>query len=318
MLTPYDKECYVLASVLKYGKQAAQVVLPYLTPDKFVFDLNGSFGLAHYVIWEAVVSLYNDQQAPVYALVVQHLPEYQTYLESLLYRLTNQYHVTELDESVLLGMAEKIDVGGIVHQVASRGMKYAKVLEDPQEFAYVVQNIQDIDKWNAENVEVFQTATSFNKGYTEVGSIVDLLKDRWTAVRNGINVSLLNCGMPILMSNKLFPRGKMAVVHGLSGSGKSSFCFQYALGVAMGLVQNKIPGCVAINSLEMTQQDLIEACVATLAKVDVSKLIDGSLSKEEYDRLMLWSDVVARLPIYVDESSLTTSAMQYRSSGLHV
>jgi replicative DNA helicase len=318
MLTPYDKECYVLASVIKYGKQAAQVVLPYLTPDKFVFDLNGSFGLAHYVIWEAVVSLYNDQQAPVYALVVQHLPEYQTYLESLLYRLTNQYHVTELDESVLLGMAEKIDVGGIVHQVASRGMKYAKVLEDPQEFAYVVNNIQDIDKWNAENVEVFQTATSFNKGYTEVGSIVDLLKDRWTAVRNGVNVSLLNCGIPILMSNKLFPRGKMAVVHGLSGSGKSSFCFQYALGVAMGLVQNKIPGCVAINSLEMTQQDLIEACVATLAKVDVSKLIDGSLSEEEYDRLMLWSDVVARLPIYVDESSLTTSAMQYRSSGLHV
>jgi replicative DNA helicase len=318
MLTPYDKECYTLATVLKYGNKAAQVVLPYLTPDKFVFDLTGGYGLAHYVIWEAVVTCYNSQQSPVYAMIVQQLPEYQKYLESLLYRLTNQYHVTELDESVLLSIAERIDVQGIVFQVASRGMKYASILNDPQELAGIVNAIKDIDAWNAANVEVFQTATAFNTGYTEVGSIVDLLKDRWSAVRSGVNISLLNCGIPILMSNKLFPRGKMTVVHGLSGSGKSSFCFQYALGVAMGLVQNHLPGCVAINSLEMTQQDLIEACVATLARVDVSKLIDGTLSKEEYNRLVLWSDVVARLPIYVDESSLTTSAMQYRSSGLHV
>ena len=315
----FDRESIVLGTVLRYGNRAAQVVLPYLESDKFVFDIDGSFGISHNIIWETITELFSTKQSPSYATVVERLPDYTQYLNSLVMRLGDQYHLHELDESLLLDLANKVDIGGIVYTVASRGLKYSELLQDPDLFSSTVASIKDIDKWNADNIEVFQVTSWQKSGYTQVGEIVDLLKDKWELQKQGQNVSLLPCGIPTLMANKLFPRGKLAVVHGLSGSGKSSFCFQYALGVAMSLVAKGLPGCVAINSLEMTQEELVESLVSTLARVDTSKLLDNSLTDIEYQRLFLWAEVISRLPIYVDDTNfLTTTAMQYRSGGLHV
>jgi hypothetical protein len=112
-MNQFDRESIVLALVLRHGTAAAQVVLPYLTPDKFVFDMDGGFGISHSLIWENITEAFFEKQSPVYANIVTRLPEYDGYLDSLVRRLNDQYHLYELEESLLRTFAEKIETSGV-------------------------------------------------------------------------------------------------------------------------------------------------------------------------------------------------------------
>jgi len=152
-----------------------------------------------------------------------------------------------------------------------------------------------------------------------VHTIADEVRDNWIQMFNGKKTPLLRTGFPSLWKHNLIPRGKLTVMHGLPSSGKSSFAFQLALGVAIDLFQRGEPGCVAINSLEMEQTALVEKLASILAQVNVSKFLNQTITQYELDKLLMWIDYVAQLPIFVDNTNfITTSAMEYRASGLNV
>ena len=136
-----------------------------------------------------------------------------------------------------------------------------------------LNKIEDVDEWATQQLTAYRAVMSMqSSGYTPISEGINPVKEKWERQFRGEELVLLENGFPSLMGAKLFPVRRMAVIHGLSSSGKSTLVFQINLGTAIGLMKNKIKGCVAINSLEMESDALIERMVAILARVDVSKL----------------------------------------------
>lgn len=320
-MQPYDIESIVLGTVLRWGLDAARLVVPQLTPDKFVFGVGGNFGSDHSIIWQAIIDLVINKQSPTYANVATKLKgQYEVELRAFVDRLQNQYHIHTLENADFMHFADLVDKQGVVYNMASIGGRLHAQAHDVETFMHTTNKVSDIEKWATEQLSAFRKVLSTqSSGYKHVSTIIDAVKERWERQFAGEELVLPNHGFPSLMAHNLFPVGKIAVVHGLSSSGKSTLVFQVNLGTAIGLYAEGIPGCVAINSLEMEDIDLVERMVAILAHMDVSRFMQGTVKKTDMDRLFSWADFVAALPIFVDDTNfMTTSAMEYRASGLHV
>lgn len=320
-MKPYDVENIFLALTLRYGKTSEVTTLQ---ADKFIFDNTGSFGRDNKDIWKAVCAVALDpveKRSPTTVNVIDWLGSgYSTMIRSLVDRLTNYYHIYEFDPVLYDKYARLIDKQGTVYLLSQAGYEVSKSILNEESFSQACEKIDDIDKWATGILDTFRHVTSGRTdSYKHISEIGAGVRERWNNILNGEYFPLLDSGLPSLRVVKLFPRGKMAVVHGLSGSGKSSFVFQVNLGTALGLVRYGLPGCVAINSLEMESYSLVEKIASILARVDVSKFLDKSLNEEEIERLDFWLGVAERLPIFIDDTNfLTTTALQYRASGLHV
>jgi len=315
-MKPYDAEVLVLGTVLRHGVSAVQK----LTADKFIFDGDGNFGTEHAEIWQKIVDITVSGRQPTLVNVLDVLPAYSHVLRSLIDRLSAVYHVYDHNPEAFEHWTSLVNKNGSVYQMAQAGQTLGASIRDVETFMQTASKIEDVDQWATEQLEKFsQMRNGVPVGYVHISEVVNMVQDRWKRILEGYEQPLLDSGMPSLSQNKLFPRGKMAVIHGLSGSGKSSFVFQVNLGTAFGLKRFGLPGCVAINSLEMDQDDLVERMTSILSRVDVSRFITNTVSKKDVDNLWYWSEIVKQLPIFIDNTNfITTSAMQYRATGLHV
>ncbi len=320
-MRPFDVETIFLGLTLRYGETSEVTTL---TADRFIFDDSGEFGNDHKDIWKAVGSVALDpvdRQPPTLVNIMDWLgTAYLTMLRSLVDRLTNYYHIYEFDRDLYAKCARLIDKQGTVYHLSQAGYEVSKSILDADSFTRTCEKIEDIDQWASTVLDMFRHVTAgHTNSYLHISEIGREVRERWNSILNNEYFPLLDCGLPSIKLAKLFPRGKMAVVHGLSGSGKSSFVFQVCVGTALGLVRFGLPGCVAINSLEMDQISLVERVASILSQVDVSKFNDKSLTEDEIRRLSFWLSVAERLPIYIDATNfLTTTALQYRASGLTV
>jgi len=90
--------------------------------------------------------------------------------------------------------------------------------------------------------------------------------------------------------------------------GKTSFALNIAANVA--LKSNKK---VAIFSLEMSREQLVERILSSDAKIQGSKMRAGTLAGEEWVRLAVAANTIARAPIYIDDSAgITVGEMKAR------
>lgn len=88
------------------------------------------------------------------------------------------------------------------------------------------------------------------------------------------------------------------VVAGRPGMGKSSFALQVALNVA----QRQNLG-VAIFSLEMPKEQLGMRMLSTEARVDLGRIRAGQPRMNDWSRLTEASNMLARLPIWIDDTA---------------
>lgn len=321
-MSTFDNEAITLGLVLRYDTDAAQVVLPELTPDKFIFNADGTFGSDHEYIWQAIADCYLvDSLRPTYVNVAAHLDDtYHDYLRLLIDQLEKYYHIYTLDAKELAQYATDVDKAGIIYNVAQQSKRVSIITNTNEDFERMVNSVHDVSEWVNDVLNTYHTSLSFGtEGYQHISVAASRVREEWEMQYNKEQTIILPCGLPTLVGNRLFPLRKLAVIHGLSGSGKSAFVHQVNLGTAIGLVAEGIKGCVAINSLEMEQEDLVERMASVLAGIDVSTFQTGTISKEDYERLLGWLEFAEKLPIYVDDTNfITTSAMEYRSRGLHV
>jgi len=90
--------------------------------------------------------------------------------------------------------------------------------------------------------------------------------------------------------------------------GKTSFALNIATNVAM-----KAKKTVAIFSLEMSREQLVERILASDAMVQGTRMRTGELSPEEWVRLAISSKELAKAPILIDDTaSLTVPEMKAR------
>lgn len=315
-MKPHETERRLIGIVLRYGNDAARLCLPQLTPDKFIFNYQGNFGIDHKLVWSAIRDVFLNQKLnPTLNAVKDQLPK-----DDLPVLLEMEREASQCDTNEIQQLTNRIDKQGIVYHVAHDSRVLGAVLDATDRFLMTVDSIQDVESWGTEQLnKIRNNLSSQSLGYEHISTVTERLRQRWEDIYSGKVVPVLNAGMPILRDHALFCSGEIAVIHGLSGSGKSTLVFQVNLGVAIDLYNTGRKGCVTINSLEMSAENLVERMASILAKVNVSKWKTRSITADEYDRLLEWSDFVDKLPIFIDDTSfLTTTAMQYRATGLHV
>jgi replicative DNA helicase len=96
-------------------------------------------------------------------------------------------------------------------------------------------------------------------------------------------------------------KSQLIVVAGRPGMGKTSFAINLAQHAAVEL---SVP--VAIFSLEMSREQLAMRMMCSEALVDSQKTRVGGLTASDYDRLADAVDVLAKAPIYIDDSPTIT------------
>ncbi len=91
---------------------------------------------------------------------------------------------------------------------------------------------------------------------------------------------------------------ELVVVAGRPSMGKTSFCLNIAEHAAM---QEQIP--VAIFSLEMSKEQLVQRMLCSVAKVDSHKLRTGYLSDADWPRLTTGAGRLSEAPIFIDDTA---------------
>ncbi|MGB9661612.1 MAG: replicative DNA helicase [Moorellaceae bacterium] len=86
------------------------------------------------------------------------------------------------------------------------------------------------------------------------------------------------------------------------GMGKTSFCLNIAQNVAL---QKKVP--VAIFSLEMSRDQVVQRMLAAEAMVEQHRLRTGFLKEDDWARLVNAASLLAEAPIYIDDTPAITA-----------
>jgi replicative DNA helicase len=157
--------------------------------------------------------------------------------------------------------------------------------------------ISDVPKW-AQDVaqQVAEVAATVPKDPPELFSelVPRVIAETEVRSRDGIHVSGVETGWrEYTRALGGWKRGKLHVVGGRPGMGKSSFVLGAALNVALQGFG------VVFVSLEMSKEELVHRALAVEANVDVRKIETGRLNQQEWSAVMSASSRLQRLPLSV-------------------
>ena len=99
-----------------------------------------------------------------------------------------------------------------------------------------------------------------------------------------------------------FQKSDFVVIAGRPSMGKTSFAMNIAENVAVR-AKAKDRSAVAVFSLEMSKEALVQRLMCSLAKVDIHKIRRGYASAEEYKRLQNSAAQLHEAPIYIDDTA---------------
>lgn len=92
-------------------------------------------------------------------------------------------------------------------------------------------------------------------------------------------------------------RGELIIIAGRPGMGKTSFALNIGENVAL---KNKLP--VAVFSLEMTGEQLVQRLLSSSARVDQTAIKRGDLTYDDMDKLYLAMNDMKHAPLYINEA----------------
>jgi replicative DNA helicase len=98
-----------------------------------------------------------------------------------------------------------------------------------------------------------------------------------------------------------FQRSDLIIVAARPSMGKTSFCLNIAANAAL---EGKTP--VAIFSLEMSKDQLVERLLSAEAFVDLHRLRSGGLRPEDYPKLSRAAGLLGTAPIWIDDTPALT------------
>ncbi|HEX6488654.1 MAG TPA: replicative DNA helicase [Candidatus Dormibacteraeota bacterium] len=111
-----------------------------------------------------------------------------------------------------------------------------------------------------------------------------------------------------------FKSGELVIIAGRPGIGKTSFVLNVALQVATEL---KVP--IAMFSLEMSKDQLVERLLCEHARIDAQRMHRGQLSDAEYDRLAQSLGPLSEAPIFIDDApTLDELTVLLKSRQIHL
>lgn len=108
-----------------------------------------------------------------------------------------------------------------------------------------------------------------------------------------------------------FQRSDLIIVAGRPAMGKTS----YAVNIGLAIAKQKLP--VAIFSLEMSKEQLVQRLLSGEAKIESNRIRSGRISQQEWEPLTMAISSLADLPIFIDDTSnITVTEMRSKARRL--
>jgi len=109
-----------------------------------------------------------------------------------------------------------------------------------------------------------------------------------------------------------FQRSDLVIVAGRPSMGKTSYCLNIAYNVA---ALHKLP--VAIFSLEMSKEQLVQRMLASEAGIESNRLRAGRISQNEWEPLSRAIGMLSEMPIFIDDTpNITVTEMRSQARRL--
>jgi replicative DNA helicase len=109
-----------------------------------------------------------------------------------------------------------------------------------------------------------------------------------------------------------FQRSDLIIVAGRPSMGKTSFTMNIARNIA---AFHKLP--VAIFSLEMSKEQLVQRLLASEVRIESGRLRSGRVSQQEWEPLGHAISALSQLPLYIDDTpSITVTEMRSKARRL--
>jgi replicative DNA helicase len=251
---------------------------------------------AHQKIFDAVVSVYNRNEAADLVTVAEEL--------------------RKLDDLEAVGgrpaLAEMIDYATATANLEQHiRIVYSKYVlrelirstnEIQQEcYAALDDTSEILDR--AES-KVFQiTDTRIRQGFVP---LKDLLKPAFEHIQQLFERKVHVTGVPsgnddLDKMTAGFQAGDLIILAGRPSMGKTSYALNIAEAAA---IRHKIP--VALFSLEMSKEQLVQRLLCSQSEVGLHKLRNGYLAQEDWPRLTTAAGLLTQAPIMIDDSPAPT------------
>jgi len=191
-----------------------------------------------------------------------------------------EYHCRIVRDKAL--MRRLIDVGTGIVQAAYEGRHEVGMLLDEAE-----QKIFEV---------------SFQRGTQEVVRIKELMWQTMERIearhRGEDSVRGVPTGFKDLDERTNgFQRSDLIIVAARPSMGKTSFCLNIAANAAL---EAKVP--VAIFSLEMSRDQVVERLIASESFVDLHRLRSGKLRDEDYPKMSKAAGLLGTAPVWIDDT----------------
>ncbi len=109
-----------------------------------------------------------------------------------------------------------------------------------------------------------------------------------------------------------FQSGELVIVAARPSMGKTSLCLNIAMHAA-----KEAGKAVAVFSLEMSNEQLVQRLLAAESRIDAQRLRSGNIKDEEWGEITKAMGALAEVPIYIDDSAaLTVGEIRTRSRRL--
>lgn len=295
-----EAEQSVLGGIL-LDPQCMNAIVTQLTADDFYVP-------AHATMYRALLELY-DAHAPldVRALAVQLKNN------NALEDAGGMVYLSEVVQAVISGANAEYYAGIVRAKALQRSLIHvcSNIISNSYAASCDVDELLDSSEHAVFSVAQRISGKSFSttkelldQAFTNLSALADA-KDVLTGVTTGYErLDKLTAG---LQSSDLI------IVAARPSMGKTAFAMCMALHAA---VRQNVP--VAVFSLEMSKEQLIQRMLAVWGKVDLSKLRRPALlNDEDWQRLYTAADTISHAPIYVDDTpGLSTLELRARSRRL--
>jgi replicative DNA helicase len=295
-----DAEKSVLGAIL-IDKDAANVVSEFLQPNDFYSPSNA-------LIYESMLELYNERKAIDLLTVRDHLKKKKQFEK------IDTAYFTELIEAVPTA-ANVEHYGRIVKEASTkRALIHAGV--DMAESGY--DEKKDVSEViNQAETSVFAISQgNITRGFIPIKDTLAQSFDRIDELHKG-GEGLRGVKTGFTELDKVlsgFQKANLIILAARPGQGKTAITLNMAQYIA---TQEKKP--VAIFSLEMSKEELVDRFLVAQADVDAWRLKTGKLSEDDFTKLSDAMGQLAEAPIFIDDTpGLNLAEMRSKARRLHM
>ena len=286
---------------LMLRKNLINTIADQLVPDDFYMP-------AHAAVYRAMLELYR-KSTPIDIITLAEQLNSMNALEEV----GGSAYLLQLGQAVVRGANAEFYAGIVRNKSMQRGLieACARIIANSYDAARDVNDLLD----ESEQAVFAISQRTAAKDFISAGDLLNQVFDKLSKLADAKDVVTgVTTGYMRLdrMTAGLQP-SDLIIVAARPSMGKTAFALCMALNAA---ARQNVP--VAVFSLEMSKEQLVQRMLAVWGKVDLSKMRRPALlDDEDWQRLYTAADVVSRAPIYIDDTpALSTLELRARARRL--